>query len=107
MSENDILKIIISKLENLNKIKFSIQDKKINEDLKNILENLDIIDKKYKEKIKKLDKENILLKNKVSELENIIDYLNFEKFHNRGEDYISFDNIFKKEKSCFKCCSIV
>lgn len=107
MSETDIIKTIINKLENLNKIKFSIHDKKINEDLKNILENVEIIDKKYKEKIKKLEKENTLLKNKVSELENKIDDLNFVKLHEENEDYISFDNILKKEKRCCNCCSIV
>lgn len=102
MSENDIIKTIINKLENLNKIKFSTHDK-FNEDLKNIIESVEIIDKKYKEKIKKLEKEKTLLKNKISGLENKIDDLNFIKI-NDG-DYISFD-ILKKEKCCNCCCII-
>jgi len=107
MTENDILKIIINKLENLNKIKYSNHDKKINEDLKSILENVDIIDKKYKEKIRKLENENTLLKNKVFELENKIDDLNFVNLHDGSEEYISFDNILKKERRCCNCCCIL
>jgi hypothetical protein len=109
MSDNDLFKNIVNKLENLSKIKFSNNEKKLNEDLKNILESIDLIDKKYKEKIKKIENENTSLKQKVSRLENKIDELNFEniKIHDNQDEYVSFNNVLKKNKNCCKCCSII